>query len=70
LFRPTEVEEGDVYDNLRRTPDNGNPFKWEKETLLLLNEQLRQSDELVMKLLNELEELRLQVKLEKEKNVL
>jgi hypothetical protein len=38
------------------------PFQWEEETILLLNEQLRQSDELVMKLVGELEELREQVK--------
>lgn len=65
-FRPTEAEEGDIYENLRLTPDNGDPFKWEEETIVLLNEQLKHSDELVMKLLNELEELRLQVKNGKE----
>lgn len=64
-FRPTEEEEGDVYENLQRTPDHGDPFKWEEETIMMLNEQLKHSDELVMKLLNELEELRLQVKQEK-----
>ena len=61
-FRPNEIEEGDVYENLQRTPDQGNPFQWEEETILLLNEQLRKSDELVMKLLDELEELREKVK--------
>ncbi|WP_174729250.1 methanogen output domain 1-containing protein [Mesobacillus harenae] len=64
-FGPNESEEGDVFENLRRTPDKGDPFKWEEDTLLLLNEQLRQSDEMVTKLLNELEELRSQVKTEK-----
>jgi hypothetical protein len=67
-FQPDEREEGDVYENLSRTPENGDPFKWEEETLLHLNEELKKSDELVMKLLNELEELREQVKIEKEKN--
>lgn len=64
-FRPNEEEEGDVYENLRRTPDNGDPFQWEEDALLLLSEQLRHSDELIMKLLVELEELRSQVKQEK-----
>ncbi|RSK53984.1 methanogen output domain 1-containing protein [Bacillus canaveralius] len=63
-FRPDKSEEGDVYENISRTPDNGDPFKWEEDTILLLNEQLKQSDELVMKLLNELEDLRQQVKQE------
>ncbi|WP_335872686.1 methanogen output domain 1-containing protein [Bacillus sp. 2205SS5-2] len=67
-FRQTdETEEeidGDVYENLKHTPDQGNPFRWEEEALLMLNEQLKRSDELVMKLLGELEELRNQVKQE------
>ncbi|MBM7648536.1 hypothetical protein JOC78_001482 [Bacillus ectoiniformans] len=62
-FQPEGADEiGDVYENLRRTPDNGDPFKWEEETISLLHEELRQSDELIMKLLNELEDLRNQVK--------
>ncbi|PFA70319.1 Fis family transcriptional regulator [Bacillus sp. AFS015802] len=61
-FRETESEAGDVYQDLNYTPELGNPFQWEEETILLLNEQLRQSDELVMKLVGELEELREQVK--------
>ncbi|BCB05576.1 methanogen output domain 1-containing protein [Bacillus sp. KH172YL63] len=61
-FRETEAEDGDVYEDLRYTPDHGNPFQWEEETLRLLNEQLRKSDELIMKLVGELEELRAQVK--------
>lgn len=60
-FTPDDTEQGDVYDNLQHTPYNGNPFQWEEETIFLLNEQLRQSDELVMKLLTELEDLRRQV---------
>ncbi|KKB38027.1 methanogen output domain 1-containing protein [Bacillus thermotolerans] len=60
-FQPTEKEEGDVYENLQHTPDQGDPFSWEEETIALLHEQLKQSDELVMKLLEELEELRGQV---------
>ncbi|MFC7785821.1 methanogen output domain 1-containing protein [Rossellomorea sp. GCM10028870] len=60
-FRETE-EEGDVYRDLHYTPNHGSPYHWEEETIRLLNEQLRQSDELVMKLVNELEELREQVK--------
>ncbi|OMP67365.1 methanogen output domain 1-containing protein [Domibacillus epiphyticus] len=69
-FNPTEDEEGDVYKDLTKTPDNGDPFKWEEETILLLNEQLRQSDEMVIRLLDELEDLRRQVQQEKERNVL
>jgi Methanogen output domain 1 len=61
-FRETSSEKGDVYEDLRYTPDHGNPFQWEEETIRLLNEQLKQSDELVMKLVGELEELREQVK--------
>ncbi|CAN7212697.1 methanogen output domain 1-containing protein [Rossellomorea sp. LjRoot5] len=61
-FRDTPAEKGDVYEDLSYTPDHGNPFQWEEETIRLLNEQLRQSDELVMKLVGELEELRDQVK--------
>ncbi|MBN8193678.1 Fis family transcriptional regulator [Bacillus sp. NTK074B] len=61
-FRETVGEDGDVYQDLSYTPDHGNPFEWEEETIRLLNEQLRQSDDLVMKLVGELEELREQVK--------
>lgn len=60
-FRESEDEVGEVYKNLSYAPDQGNPFQWEEETIVLLNEQLRQSDELVMKLLDELEELRKKV---------
>lgn len=60
-FHPDEKEQGDVYENLQHTPSNGNPFLWEEETIYLLNEQLRHSDEMVMKLLAELEDLRKQV---------
>jgi hypothetical protein len=60
-FRPEENIAGDVYENLPRTPDNGDPFQWESETILLLNEELRKSDELVIKLLEELDDLRKQV---------
>jgi hypothetical protein len=63
-FTPDGTEDGDIYANILPSPQNANPFQWEEETILLLNEQLRQSDELVMKLLDELEELRRQVKQE------
>ncbi|KUP04034.1 sigma-54 dependent transcriptional regulator [Bacillus coahuilensis p1.1.43] len=66
-FQPTgsgtlEYVKGETYKNLRRTPDNGDPFRWEEETIVLLNEQLRRSDEMVLRLLEELEELREQVR--------
>ncbi len=61
-FQPNGEVNGDVYDNLPRTPESMDPFQWESETIVLLNEELRKSDELVVKLLDELECLRRQVK--------
>ena len=60
-FKPNEHVDGDVYVNLPRTPENVDPFQWESETIVLLNEELRKSDELVFKLLDELESLKKQV---------
>lgn len=60
-FKPNELVDGDVYENLPRTPENVDPFQWESETIVLLNEELRKSDELVVKLLDELESLKKQV---------
>ncbi|KMJ58528.1 sigma-54 dependent transcriptional regulator [Bacillus sp. LL01] len=60
-FQPGAEVNGDVYDNLPRTPESMDPFQWENETIVLLNEELRKSDELVVKLLDELECLRKQV---------
>lgn len=60
-FQPNTDVNGDVYKNLPRTPENMDPFQWESETIVLLNEELRKSDELVVKLLDELESLKRQV---------
>ncbi|TYS61500.1 Fis family transcriptional regulator [Sutcliffiella horikoshii] len=60
-FKANEFSYGDVYENLPRTPENVDPFQWENETIVLLNEELRKSDELVVKLLDELESLKKQV---------
>ncbi|MCG1020538.1 methanogen output domain 1-containing protein [Sutcliffiella horikoshii] len=60
-FQPNPDVNGDVYDNLPRTPESMDPFQWESETIVLLNEELRKSDELVVKLLDELESLKRQV---------
>ncbi len=40
------------------TPSYGNPFNWEEETIYMLNQELRRSDEMIETLLAELEELR------------
>ena len=64
-FKPNEGVNGEVYENLLRTPENVDPFQWENETIVLLNEELRKSDELVVKLLDELESLKKQVDMEK-----
>ncbi|NLP50853.1 Fis family transcriptional regulator [Bacillus sp. RO1] len=60
-IKPNELVNGDVYENLPRTPENADPFQWESETIVLLNEELRKSDELVVKLIDELESLKKQV---------
>ncbi|WP_226681133.1 methanogen output domain 1-containing protein [Sutcliffiella horikoshii] len=64
-FNASELVDGDVYENLPRTPENVDPFQWENETIVLLNEELRKSDELVVKLLDELESLKKQVQMGK-----
>ncbi|WP_404462149.1 methanogen output domain 1-containing protein [Sutcliffiella horikoshii] len=62
-FKANEFVDGDVYENLPRTPENVDPFQWENETIVLLNEELRKSDELVVRLLEELESLKKQVQM-------
>lgn len=64
-FKANELVDGEVYKNLPRTPENVDPFQWENETIVLLNEELRKSDELVVKLLDELESLKKQVQMGK-----
>ncbi|MCA0971611.1 methanogen output domain 1-containing protein [Halobacillus litoralis] len=59
-FSPSE-EEGVVYENLPITPDKGDPFDWEEETIVALNEELRKSDNMVMELIDELERLQKEV---------
>ncbi|MGR9050546.1 methanogen output domain 1-containing protein [Halobacillus faecis] len=61
FFKPTEEEEGIVYENIPITPEQGDPFNWEEETITALNDELRKSDEMVMELLQELERLRMEV---------
>ncbi len=55
------IETGDRYENLPITPNNGDPFTWEEDTITLLNKELKRSDDMVMKLVQELEELKKQV---------
>lgn len=55
------IESGDKYENVHITPEKGDPFTWEEDTIKMLNEQLKQSDEMIMGLLNELEDLKKQV---------
>ncbi|WP_010193039.1 methanogen output domain 1-containing protein [Bacillus sp. m3-13] len=62
-FKANEFSNGDVYENLPRTPENVDPFQWKNETIVLLNEELLKSDELVVKLLDELESLKKQVQM-------
>ncbi|MFT9850091.1 methanogen output domain 1-containing protein [Aneurinibacillus sp. REN35] len=61
-FTPEGEEAGDVYENLPVTPVHGDPFTWEEHTIRMLHEELRKSDETIMMLLAELEQLREQVK--------
>lgn len=49
-FRSTDQEQKDVYETLRPISEGGKPFSWEEDIILFLDEQLRQSDQLVMKL--------------------
>jgi hypothetical protein len=57
-FQPDGREEGDVYENIPITPEYGDPFAWEEETITMLNDELKKSDEMVLSLLKEIEELR------------
>lgn len=57
-FTKHSEENGDVYEDLPITPSYGNPFSWEEETIHMLNQELRKSDEMIESLLAELEELR------------
>jgi hypothetical protein len=57
-FQPDDREEGDVYENIPITPEHGDPFAWEEETITMLNYELKKSDEMVLSLLKELEELK------------
>ncbi|MEC3883386.1 methanogen output domain 1-containing protein [Halobacillus sp. HZG1] len=60
-FKPTEEEDGIVYEDIPITPEQGDPFNWEEEAITALNNELRKSDEMVMELLKELERLREEV---------
>ncbi len=60
-FEPNEHEEGNVYKDLPITPENGNPFEWEEETIQALHRELVKSDEMIMSLVEELEDLRKKV---------
>jgi hypothetical protein len=60
-FTPDNDENGDVYKDLPLTPDNGNPFLWEEETITLLNEEMRRNDAYILELLDELEDLKKKV---------
>jgi hypothetical protein len=57
-FQPDEREEGFVYEDIPITPEQGDPFSWEEETITMLNNELKKSDEMVESLLQELEELK------------
>lgn len=59
-FEPV-IEEGYKFENLKNNLDNSDPFTWKEDTITLLNEELKQSDALVLTLLDELEELKEQV---------
>lgn len=59
---PDDSEEGIEYKDLTISPAQADPFLWEEETITMLNEELKRTDELMIKLLDELEELRGKVK--------
>ncbi|SDK27086.1 methanogen output domain 1-containing protein [Sediminibacillus albus] len=63
-FQPTDKEEGDEYKDLPVTPKQGNPFEWEQETIEALHAELEKSDKMINSLVDELEDLRKQVKME------
>ncbi|GEN52625.1 methanogen output domain 1-containing protein [Halobacillus faecis] len=60
FFTPTE-EEGLIYEDIPITPEQGDPFAWEEETITALGNELCKSDDMVMELLGELERLRTEV---------
>ncbi|MGM7701486.1 methanogen output domain 1-containing protein [Pseudalkalibacillus sp. Hm43] len=62
-FKPAPKEDGIVYDNLPMSPSNGNPFIWEEETIQYLNDEMQKSDEMILSLLDELENLKAEVEL-------
>ncbi|MYL35318.1 Fis family transcriptional regulator [Pontibacillus yanchengensis] len=59
-FSPNELD-GEEYIDLPVTPEQGDPFAWEEETIKMLGEELRKSDDMVSELLTEIEELKKQV---------
>ncbi|MDN4527565.1 methanogen output domain 1-containing protein [Fictibacillus fluitans] len=58
---PDDSEEGIEYKDLAVSPANADPFNWEEETITMLNEELKRTDEMMIKLLDELEDLRRKV---------
>ncbi len=60
-FKPQHTEEGLVYDNLTMDPSNGNLSIREEETIQYLNDEMQKSDELILSLLDELENLKAEV---------
>ncbi|MCD5322398.1 MULTISPECIES: methanogen output domain 1-containing protein [Pontibacillus] len=63
-----ENEAGQEYYELPVTPKNGDPFQWEEETIKMLGEELRKSDEMIAGLVAEIEELRSQVRIQERKS--
>ncbi|MFC2949996.1 methanogen output domain 1-containing protein [Virgibacillus sediminis] len=61
-FEPNENESGDEYKDVPITPKNGNPFEWEEETIKALHTELEKSDQMIVSLLDEIEDLKKQVK--------
>ncbi|MFC7371064.1 methanogen output domain 1-containing protein [Fictibacillus iocasae] len=60
-FQPDDREDGQIYEDVPITPENGDPFAWEEETIAMLNYELKKSDEMIQALLEELEELKKKV---------
>ncbi|MGG1573386.1 hypothetical protein [Fictibacillus sp. NRS-1165] len=56
-----ESEEGVVYKDLPIAPVHADPLLWKEETISMLNEELRRTDNMMVKLLDELEDLKRQV---------
>ncbi|KGP92169.1 sigma-54 dependent transcriptional regulator [Pontibacillus chungwhensis BH030062] len=63
-----EESEGEEYHNLPVTPENGDPFQWEEETIKMLGEELRKSDEMITDLVSEIEDLRSQIRMQERKS--